>query len=306
MDTTASPLVSVIIPTYNRAQSIAAAVESVQAQTYSKWELLVVDDGSSDDTASVISALASEDGRIQFIPLPANRGQSAARNEGARRASGQYLAFLDSDDRWLPEKLTKQVEVFSRASEKVAIVYTGSHFVSEDGSRSREKHARESGSLFDKELAYNPIGTPSRVMIRKDCFWECGGFDETFRSHEDWDLWIRVTEKYDVEALDEPLMEYVESSDSMSLNPAKLIDGYETLWKKHRLLERSRSLTAIHYLRLGHRLYYYAAKKEGREYLSKAFRSAPWNLKNILIPLLSLLPVFWYRSVTFILMKTAG
>ncbi len=298
------PLVSVLIPTYNRAARLMAAVKSVQAQTYGAWELIVVDDASTDTTQEVMHDLSAADARIKYVRFDLNQGQSAARNRAAELAAGKYLAFLDSDDEWLPEKLAQQVSFFESQSETVALTYSGAYFRNASEGTTRIKHAVDSGDLHEKELLYNPVGGPSRVMVRTSVFKQVGGFDVSFRSHEDWDLWIRISETWSIAALDVPLIVYIESSDSMTLDPAKLVAGYEHLWQKHGILLRSRHMRAVHYCRLGHRLASFGAIREGRAYLVKAVQAEPWNPKALFLLMLSMLPSRSYRSITFTLMKT--
>jgi teichuronic acid biosynthesis glycosyltransferase TuaG len=135
------PLVSVIIPVYNRPDIILDAVESVQNQTYKNWELIIVDDASTDTTWQVIQDLAKQDNRIRVFRHEKNRSCGAGRNTGIVHAQGKYLAFLDSDDAWLPEKLEKQVRVFEQESPALGLVYTGVTIINDKG------ECREKGSV---------------------------------------------------------------------------------------------------------------------------------------------------------------
>jgi len=297
-----NPVVSVIIPTLNRASILPRAIGSVLAQTFSQWELIIVDDGSTDTTDEVL-ALYKEDPRITIYRHTENQGTSVARNTGITHSSGRYIAFLDSDDVWEPTKLEKQVDVLERKDASVGLVYSGAKFIEADTKRVRIKHANAEGDIFLDEIAYNPIGSPSRVMIRRQCIEKVGVFDILFKSHEDWDLWIRIAKQYSCACIDEPLVQYVQQGDSVSVDPDKVIHGYTKLWEKHKILSYAPRIRALHYARLGHRLCYYRAMRSGRNYLWKAIVLQPWNVIYSILFFLSLFGSTVYRSVVFLGLK---
>lgn len=289
--------VSVIIPTYNRAHVISRAIRSVLNQTFQNWELIIVDDGSNDNTEEVVRSFS--DPRILYIHHQSNRGASAARNTGIQLARGRYIAFLDSDDEWLPEKLEKQLRVLESSDKDVGAVYTGAIFIDEESGRQRIKRPQAKGRILMEELAYNPIGSASRVMIKRECFAKCGSFDEDFPPLEDWDMWIRLAERYTIDYVDEALVKYFEHSGSLSSEPSRLIAGYKKLWAKYGIESRNRWLRALHYFRLGHRLCYYGAVHTGRQYQLKAFMTAPWHPEYIIGFFFALLGAKCYRWITF-------
>jgi glycosyltransferase involved in cell wall biosynthesis len=182
------PLVSVIIPTYNRAAWVKEAAGSVLAQTFRDYELLVVDDGSTDAT---LEALVSLDGPLKVLRLERRRGVSAARNLGAAAARGDWLAFLDSDDLWLSDKLTRQVD-FLRAHPDLVICQTEEIWI-RNGVRVNppETHRKAGGDIFLQSLQRCSV-SPSAVMLHRRLFEALGGFDETLPAAEDYDLWLRV------------------------------------------------------------------------------------------------------------------
>jgi len=196
-----NPCVSVIIPTYNRGWTLQAAIDSVLAQTYPDFELVVVDDGSSDDTARILSAYGPEVKRVR----QANAGVSAARNTGIRTTRGQLIAFLDSDDRWLPDKLKVQVDFF-RAYPEALICQTEETWI-RNGKRVNPKkvHKKPSGRIFKASLALCLV-SPSAVMLSRSLFDEVGGFDETFPACEDYDLWLRISARHPVYLIETPLI----------------------------------------------------------------------------------------------------
>lgn len=187
------PRVSVIIPTYNRKDFLLEAVDSVLAQTYEDFELIVVDDGSTDDTEEV---LTSNDERLIYI-YQVNRGVSAARNRGIELARGEFIAFLDSDDLWLPTKLQVQV-AFMDQHHEAEICYTDEVWI-RHGVRvnPKRKHAKYSGWIYPHCLTLCII-SPSSALIRRGFFEEVGTFDPHLPVCEDYDFWLRVTSRIPV------------------------------------------------------------------------------------------------------------
>ena len=195
-------LVSVIIPTYNRAAWVAEAVASVLAQTFRDFELLVVDDGSAGGT---MEALAPFSGRLKLLQRRRNRGVSAARNFGIRASQGEWLAFLDSDDLWLPNKLARQVAHFEEHP-GLLICQTEEIWV-RNGKRVNPPitHRKLSGDIFTKSLE-RCLVSPSAVMLRRRLLDEVGLFDENLLAAEDYDLWLRVAWRHPVGLVPGPLV----------------------------------------------------------------------------------------------------
>ena len=196
------PRVSVIIPTYNRAALVQEAVASVLAQTYRDFELLVVDDCSTDATRE---ALAAWGGEIQVLRLPARRGVSVARNAGIAAARGEWLAFLDSDDLWLPEKLARQM-AFVQAHPQFLLSQTEETWVRR-GVRVNppRTHKKEGGRIFLRSLE-RCLVSPSAAVLHRRLIEEHGGFDPSLPAAEDYDLWLRLSWRYEVGLLPEPLV----------------------------------------------------------------------------------------------------
>jgi GT2 family glycosyltransferase len=196
-----TPTVSVIIPTYNRWPMVGEAVHSVLAQSYSAFELIVVDDGSSDGT---VEKLAGFDVRLRIF-RQANRGVSAARNFAVKQARGRYLAFLDSDDLWQPRKLAIQTQ-FMDCNPTVEICQTEEIWI-RHGIRvnPKYKHRKPSGEIFLPSLELCLV-SPSAVMMTRDLFEKIGGFDESLPVCEDYDLWLRIGLDHPVPLIAEPLV----------------------------------------------------------------------------------------------------
>ena len=197
-----SPKVSVIIPTYNRAQWLPAAIESVLTQTFKDFELIVVDDASTDQTPTVLQPLREH---ITYIRHERNLGPGASRNTGIARSSGPFLAFLDSDDLWLPEKLEAQICFFDANPEAVAC-QTDEIWIRK-GKRVNPKkiHLKPSGYMFDQSLRLCLI-SPSSVMIKRWVLDEVGWFDEELPACEDYDLWLRLTSRWPVYLIEKQLV----------------------------------------------------------------------------------------------------
>jgi len=197
-----APQISVIIPTYNRQELTVRAIKSVLSQTFSDLECIVVDDGSTDQTAE---KLAKEFGESIQLIRQANKGVSRARNRGIAIAQGRYLAFLDSDDEWLPRKLEKQI-AFMAAHPEFRICQTTEIWFRK-GKRVNlpEMYKKKGGRIFDRSLACCMI-TPSSVLLEQSLLHEMGNFDETMLVCEDYDLWLRVTSRHPVGLIEEDLL----------------------------------------------------------------------------------------------------
>lgn len=194
------PRVSVVIPTYNRRDLVREAIASVTAQSYTDFEVIVVDDGSDDGTAEVVQQFA----RIRYIYQP-NHGVSAARNAGVALAQGELLAFLDSDDLWQPRKLECQVALFDQYPD--IQICQSDEIWTRGGVRvnPHNKHRKTGGDIFARSLELCLV-SPSAVMMRRALFEELGGFDETLPACEDYDLWLRITTRLPVHFIEMPLV----------------------------------------------------------------------------------------------------
>ena len=195
------PQVSVIIPTFNRGWIIREAIDSVLAQDFTAFELIVVDDGSSDDTGRILDSYGQD---LTVLRQP-NRGVSAARNLGIGAAAGQLIAFLDSDDLWLPRKLSVQVDFFN-ANPDAMINQTEEIWI-RNGVRVNPKtrHQKFPGLIFERSLELCLV-SPSAVMMRRSLFDQVGLFDEDLPACEDYDLWLRISWRFPVHLIETPLI----------------------------------------------------------------------------------------------------
>jgi glycosyltransferase involved in cell wall biosynthesis len=195
------PQVSVIIPTYNYARYLPRSIESVLAQTYQDFELIVVDDGSTDETASVMDAYTKKyPERLRYIRQN-NSGPNAARNNGIDSARGEYIALLDADDEWLPEKLEKQVS-YALTIPKCGIIGCGLRWVTDEGTVIYESSGiptpPRNELIRHLKIKYFDFGSASGVLIRRECFDVVGKFDESLRGSEDRDMWLRIAYHFDI------------------------------------------------------------------------------------------------------------
>lgn len=205
--------VSVIIPAYNRAHLLDRAIKSVLNQTFQDFELIIVDDASTDSTELVVMSFG--DKRIIYILHEIRKGASASRNTGIKASRGMYIAFLDSDDEWLPQKLEKQIKVFENGSDKLGLVYVG---YSDENKPDEPIIPQYRGKILHYLLINNYVGSTTNPLIRKNCFDKAGYFDEDLPAANDWDIWIRISQHYDFEFIPEILASYHPQPDSISKN----------------------------------------------------------------------------------------
>jgi glycosyltransferase involved in cell wall biosynthesis len=196
------PLVSVIIPTFNRSEFLPRAIRSVLQQTFQDFELVIVDDGSTDKTFSQIKAF--NDKRIRYI-FQTNHGVSSARNLGIRNSTGTFLAFLDSDDEWMPVKLEKQLEALENHPGYLIVHTDEMWFRNNRRLNQKHKHRKYGGWIFRHCLPLCVI-SPSSILLHRKIFSDIGSFNETLPVCEDYELWLRMASRYPVLFIDKPLL----------------------------------------------------------------------------------------------------
>jgi glycosyltransferase involved in cell wall biosynthesis len=194
--------VSVILPTFNREAQVVRAVSSVISQTFKDQEIIVVDDGSTDGTFDALKEFRT---RIKYVRHPQNFGVSAARNTGIRSSCSPLIAFLDSDDYWLPEKTTAQVNFFEQHKEAVACQTEEIWIRNGRRVNPRRKHLKPSGDIFEASLKLCLV-SPSAVMIKRSLLDRVGLFDQTLPACEDYDLWLRISSRYPIYLIEKNLV----------------------------------------------------------------------------------------------------
>lgn len=229
--------IDIIIPVYNREGWLAQSLSSVVAQTYPHWELFIVDDGSTDGTQQICAQWAARDPRIQWVSQ-ARSGVSAARNRGVAMGQAPWVAFLDSDDQWKPEKLKRQVQQILESPD-LRFFHCDEIWI-RNGVRvnPHKKHKKSGGQLFLKSLPLCCI-SPSAALIHRGLFEELGGFREDFTVCEDYDLWLKVTERDEVGFLDEALVVKQGGHSDQLSRQMHSMDHYRC-WSLMNTLERGR------------------------------------------------------------------
>ena len=223
------PKVSVIIPAYNAMSYLPQTLESVLNQTYQDFEVIIVDDGSTDNVEDWIKKVT--DSKVKYISQQ-NQGPAVARNTGITNSKGTYIAFLDADDLWHPQKLEKQVDILDK-SPKVGLVYSWVGSVDEQGtvnSKIRKNYAE--GNVWQKIIEHNIIECGSNPMIRRACFEQVGKFDPQIAYAQDWQMWLKIASFYDFKVVKESLVYYRAHSGNRSKKWYLMEQNYQALIEK--------------------------------------------------------------------------
>lgn len=293
------PKVSVIIPTYNRGYLIREAIDSVLKQDFKDFEIIVVDDGSTDNTKEVLSNYEN----IRYI-YQQNKGRSEAKNTGIRAARGAYIAFLDDDDIWLSNKLEKQIAFLDSHSE-TGLVHTFSEVIDEDGNiLGKETERRLNFYKQAIKIGYTYEGMSrlcimflSTVTLRKECFSLAGFFDGNIPAFEDWDFYLRFALKYKISLIPEILVKYRLHKKNTSSN--EFIRGRIQAALKHLAMldslgcRRRVAVSSNFYMQLAETYYIASQYQNFRQYIFKAIRLRPLLLSRFIVMahlLISVLP----------------
>jgi glycosyltransferase involved in cell wall biosynthesis len=240
------PLVSVVIPTFNYAHFVGEAVRSVLSQTYAPVEIIVVDDGSTDNTRETIAHFGE---RVRYV-YQENRGLPGARNAGIREARGEFVAFLDSDDFWTSDaKLALQMAVFAERPALALVHCAANIWLTETDELLPENlcSGKAQGNCYEHLFRVNELNS-STVVARKSCLEAVGGFDESFRSCEDWDLWLRLARRYEFGHVPQHLVTYRIHGRSMARNRLRMCET------RFRLIEKAVQADPTLHARLGKRV----------------------------------------------------
>jgi len=273
------PAVSVIIPTYNRDALLKRAIESVLNQSFDDFEILVIDGARSELTRGLVRSFG--DGRIRYIPQR-GKGIANARNLGVLKARGEFIAFLDDDDRWREDKLERQLELFGELPDDYGIIYTAfTYYYLEKRRILGIKHPKARGDVYRYMLKDNITGT-STIMVKRECFRKAGIFRESFPTCEDWDMWLRMSRICRFGAIDEPLVDYSIHSGQFSFT--KYLAGRYRIIEEHGDIRHNPRILSYHLLQIG-LLKLFGGNRSGAEDVLKAFRLNPTmrgNLADIL------------------------
>lgn len=293
------PKVSVIIPTYNRADLLRTAISSALNQTFSDFEIVVVDDRSTDHTQDIIKSF--KDNRIKYILNTGKKGPSAARNSAILMSKSEYIAFLDDDDEWLPEKLHRQVELIDQSGSDVCGVHTNiikkrketGKIIFHDRGTKKLK-----GNLLDQLSVGGLMITPT-ILLRKKCLDQIGLFDETISYMEDRDLWIRLSMKWDFEYIPDPLViVYLHEKEHLSTNIEAQVLGKEALYNRYPSLFKKNRKQWSEYLRiLGLQYCQLEDMKKGRKNIIKSIMNSPFIINNYPYLVAAFLPPNLYKKL---------
>ncbi|MBP62399.1 MAG: hypothetical protein CMJ62_12840 [Planctomycetaceae bacterium] len=307
-----NPLVSVITPAYNAASYIGETIESVLSQTWPHWEMLIVDDGSSDETCDVVAGF--RDDRIQLHRISHSGLPAVARNAGLKRASGKYVAFLDADDVWLPEKLATQIS-YLESQPAVGMVFSKC-YVWNGQTRSPSKIAPDlcgvpnPGKLFSL-LCTNPVICNSSTVMRRSLFDQYGYLDEDprHRGTEDYELWLRLSPHVPFGFVDLPLFWYRTSPDSLSSHAITMAEGAVLAIEKTLKMNShfnspplTSGIQAAKLLRLGRAHCLEDVPGRGTQLLLQSLRINPFNKmawRWLVLSLLGAGPLRWLRSLAY-------
>lgn len=287
-----NPFFSVVIPTHNRSKLLKRAIESVLSQTFEDFELIIVDDHSTDNTVAVANSFS--DPRIRCVINHRTKGACGARNVGIFLAKGEWVALLDDDDVWLPDKLKFQYERMQGMEQTVGLVCTDFAIFKEKGQKPKIYKNRPSGWVVDKLLYGGEIGCLSSVCIRTEVLKAINGFDERFKSNQDQDLWFRVAEVSKFAYVPKTLVCFMQDNrkDRIGSNFKGKLEGWIMLRDKHlALIDKSLRLR----YRFESNIFTYAFLQNNR---SIAFKCLPWVLLGTLIDFPHFL---WFVRKTFLL-----
>lgn len=290
------PLISVIIPTYNRSQVLLRAIESIICQTFTDWELLVVDDCSTDDTVHIVTQISQKDSRVRYHKLPQNSGANAARNLGIRQSASDIISFLDSDDVMHPDNLSKQYVAFT-SNPNLGVSYVGADYY--DGEKYISTvHNGMRGSL-ETYLFLNLKGlgsSTSGFAVRRSVFGQVGCFDDQMASQQDLDFLVRAARDFYIDYLEDcNTMMYINSNNRISDNVQKVILGEIQFMQKHE--SRIRELGVYHHVarKLARKYAIYDKNlKLAYTFLIKAIQYKPFYLYAYLYALK--LPLLYFKK----------
>lgn len=271
------PLFTVVIPTFNRAEYLQEAIQSVLLQTYKNYELIIVDDRSTDNTKDVLNSFHDE--RINYVINDRVRGGAGTRNAGIFRAKGEWVAFLDDDDIWLSSKLEQINKMIQKVDYTVGLIYSGIATYDFDKKQEKSIYIPDKQGWIQNELLYkNYIGSFSAVAIRNSLLKEVGGLDERFKGMQDMELYVRIANRTRIVCIKEVLVyKRVSNTDSITFNASKKLESSLLFWDKYReLINKNYRLRH----RAASRVFIHAIRQENRKYIIKAM---PWTYLGLLI-----------------------
>lgn len=273
-------MVSVIIPTYGRkCDMVMRAVESVKKQTYTQWEVYVVDDNKKDNpySDSIQKAIMDEkNDKIHYVRMEKNSGACAARNKGIEVSCGEYIAFLDDDDEWLPAKLEKQVKVLEDSD--AGLVYCGLQILNEKTGKVRSENVRFlQGDVYNRLLKDYFMGGTVVLLIKRECLKKSGGFREDMPAAQDYELSLRIAKHFKVTYVPEDLvLVHIHEGDAITRSLDRRIEGYRKILEAYcEDIKKNKENYSFQLYNLGKFLILNHQSREGMGYLKKAIKICP-------------------------------
>ena len=264
-------MISVIIPTYNRENTIERSLNSVLNQTYEDFEVIIIDVFSSDDTLSILSKF--NDPRIRIIELNENNGANYARNIGIKSAKGEFIAFQDSDDFWLPNKLERQLEIFYEKNCDVVVCDMIGIDETTNGFYKLLSNDKNSGYITFEDLLYENFVSTQMVVGKKDVFLN-NNFDVSLPRFQDWELFLRISKKESIFFINDKLVIQYLQSNSLSKNSERALDGLSVINKKFNFdINNNKKVKAHHLYLMG--VFSALAKRNHAIYFLKSFAIFP-------------------------------
>ncbi|MEB3233452.1 MAG: glycosyltransferase [Leptolyngbyaceae bacterium] len=296
------PLVSVIIPAYNAEAFIAQTLQSVITQTYRHIEVIVVDDGSQDNTVNLVRQIIASDGRVKLLQQP-NGGVAAARNLAITHAQGEFIAPVDADDIWYPANLERQVQCFQQGSPHIGLVYSWSVDIDERGELLGGFRASNiQGNVYNTLICHNFLGNASASMMRRSCLEQVGLYDSELRSQkaqgcEDWDLYLRIASQYEFAVVPELLVGYRKLTTSMSCDYHQMARSHTLVMD--RVQQQHPQLSRLLFQLSASNLYMYFAQQSvrcgqfstGFYWVRQAFK-ANWPIATLYVGMVTLIAGF--------------
>lgn len=296
-------LVSAIVTTYKRdVSTVGRALDSIVSQDYKYIEIILVNDCPEDIILSerLRNLAKSYGGKVRYIQMPENSGACAARNYGLSESRGEFIAFLDDDDEWLPEKISRQIECFDE--ERVGIVYCNSyaHFEGKDKLVIREKKMMPQGSIYSFLFERNIISSTSFPLIRRSAILSVNGFNTNMQSLQDLELWLRITSHWDARYVKEPLaIYYFYNGERISRHPERRTAAYEMIYKQHENYLAAHRKIMASFDRMGI-TFYLNTREFGSAFrlLIHAVKNDPFSLRKNAYYLIKLIIRIFIRSKT--------
>ena len=280
--------VSVIVPTYNRSAFLRVAIRSVTNQTHRDLEIIIIDDGSTDDTETVVRGF--NDPRIKYFKHNQNLGEAVSRNHGLKESKGDFIAFLDDDDEWHPEKLEKQLSLFHQEDKDIGFVYCGYYSINSRGRILNQRIPEYRGTINGQLLTRNFVGPTSTALIKRTSIDRVGVFDENIAYGMDQDLWLRISKISLFDFVDTPLVKRIIHPGRLSSNPEILLNGLKSMLEKYPAgLGNNKEFCYRKYLGIGILYCWHGKSGEGRTLLRSAIASSPSRIR----------PYFYYALSFF-------